>query len=105
MSTAFEVPLVPAQPQRLSLSMAGIFYQLTIKWCAPAVCWILDIADSLGNPLVSGIPIITGADLLEQYAYLGIGGKLIAQTDHDTFAVPTFANLGDTGNLYFVTEP
>ena len=104
MTTPFRVPLVPAQPQRLSLSMAGTIYQLTLKWCAPARCWVLDIADSASEPIVTGIPLVTGASLLEQYGYLGIGGALVPQTDHDANAVPTFDNLGDTGNLYFVTS-
>jgi hypothetical protein len=105
MSTPYEVPLIPSQPQKLTISLAGVFYQLTVKWCQPAAAWILDIADALGNALVRGIPLITGTDLLAPYAYLGIGGHLVVQTDHDTLAVPTFDNLGDTGHLYFVTVP
>jgi hypothetical protein len=101
--TAFEVPLVPSKPQKVTVSLAGVPYQLTVRWCAPAAAWMLDIADANDNPILSGCLVVTGADLLEQYGYLGIGGKLIAQTDHDLFAVPTFDNLGDTGHLYFVT--
>lgn len=100
--SVFEVPLSP-QPQRFSVPLAGLTYNLKVRWCATAACWMLDIADAEGNPIVQGIAIITGADLLEQYAYLGIGGQLIAQTDHNVDAVPTFDNLGDIGHLYFVT--
>ncbi len=46
----------------------------------------------------------TGSDLLAPYAYLNFGGKLVAQTTNDTNAVPTMANLGSSGNLYFVVE-
>jgi len=105
MSTPYKVPLTPGKPQRITVSLAGTLYELTVKWCAPASCWILDIATSTGEPVVSGIPLITGVNLLAQYAYLGIGGALVAQTDSDAGAVPTFDNLGDTGNLYFVTTP
>jgi hypothetical protein len=67
--------------------------------------WTLDLADQNQNPVVSGIPLVTGVDLLAPYGHLNIGGQLIAQTTNDTDAVPTLANLGSTGNLYFVLLP
>lgn len=77
--------------------------KLSVKWCKPAACWVADIADINGNPIVSGIPLVTGADLLEQFGYLRLGGQLLAQTDHDTDAVPTFTNLGKEGHMYFLS--
>ena len=53
---------------------------------------------------MSGIPIVTGIDLLEQYQHLGIAGQIVAQTDGDTFAVPTQSNLGTAGRLYFIAS-
>jgi hypothetical protein len=53
--------------------------------------------------LVSGIPLVTGVDLLAPYAYLGFGGELLVATDGNTAAVPTYANLGTGSHLYFVT--
>jgi hypothetical protein len=101
MADVFEVPL-QAGAQQFAIGLGTTLYEFTVTWCAPAACWILDIADSTGAAIVSGIPLITGADLLAQLAYLGIGGELIVQTDHDPDAVPTFANLGATGHLYFI---
>ncbi len=40
-------------------------------------CWGLDIGDASNNPIVCGIPLIPGVNLLAQYAYLGISGELI----------------------------
>lgn len=100
--TAFEIPTAP-KPQRFSISLAGITYGLKFRWCTPANCWIVDIADADGNRLISGIPLVTSADLLEQYRYLGIGGELRVQTDGAIDAVPTYENLGTRGHLYFVT--
>lgn len=101
-ATAFEIPLSP-QAQSKQIALAGITYGLTVTWCGPAACWTLAIDDVDGNRLVGGVPLITGADLLEQYAYLGIGGSLICQTDTDALAVPTYDNLGVTAHLYFIT--
>ena len=88
--------------QKLSVSLNGTAYQVTLHWCAPSACWVADIADQGGDPIVSGIPLVTGSPLLEQYAYLGIPGDLFVQTDFDAYAVPTFDNLGKTSHLYFV---
>lgn len=98
------IPLASV-PQTLSITLAGVVYNLNVYWCRPAQTWILDIADNSGNPLVGGIPLVTGADLLAQYAYKNFGGKLIVQTDNNALMPPTFDNLGTSGNLYFVTEP
>lgn len=102
-STAYEIPL-SANPQTLAVTLAGVPYNLRVLWNADpnADCWVLDIYDVNDNPIVTGIPMVTGEDLLSQYAYLGIGGSLYVQTDNDTLAVPTFTNLGSTSHLYFV---
>jgi hypothetical protein len=99
--TFLEIPLIAAA-QTFTITLIGVTYTFTIQWCPPASCWMLDIGDLNNVPIANGIPIITGADLLEPYAYLNIGGQLIAATDFDPGAVPTFDNLGSTGHLYFV---
>lgn len=107
MSTVSEIPLFSA-PQKLAIALGGIPYSLTVKWNDTVYggglaepCWILDIADANEVPIITGIPLVTGADLLAQYKYLGIKGQLIVQTDNDSNAVPTASNLGTEGHLYF----
>lgn len=100
---AFEIPVVPAQAQRLSIQLGQQTYNLRLTWCAPASCWILNINDQDDAPIVQGLPLITGAYLLEQYGYLGIVGQLLVQSDNDPNTVPTFSNLGVTGHLYYLT--
>lgn len=102
MATINEVPLSP-KAQRFLITLAGITWQLRVRWSPASACWVLDIADAAGVPVLSGVPMVTGADLLAQYAYLGIGGALYVQSDDSVDAVPTFANLGSIGHLYFVT--
>ena len=104
MTTVSEIPLVNT-PQTLGISLSGTVYTLRVTWCWPASVWILDILDSSANPILTGVPMVTGANLLEQYAYLGIGGKLYVQSDNDPGAPPTFTNLGQQGHLYYVTQP
>ena len=99
----YEIPLSP-NPQTFMISLNGTDYRLTFYWNSPANCWMLDLADADSNPMIQGIPVVTGLDLLYQYKYLGVAGSLVVQTDYDTPAVPTFENLGVTGRVYFVVS-
>ena len=104
MSTAYEIPITPSVPQTFTISLAGTFYNLTVRWSTSMAAWFLDLADATNNFLLNGVPLITGADLLAQYAYLDIGGQLVVQSDNDLSLVPDFDTLGVTGHLYFVVS-
>ncbi len=100
----FEIPLT-STPQTFTISLSGTEYRLTVQWRnADGAGWILDIADTSNNPIIEGIPLVTGVNLLEQYAYLGFTGVLWVQTTADPDAVPTFDNLGVGSHLYWYTE-
>lgn len=99
-----EIPL-KATPQQLAVTLNSVDYKLKVVWNEQNQSWVMDIQDSAGNAIASGLPLVTANDLLEQLTYLGIGGKMLVQTDFNTMAVPTFANLGTTGHLYFVSNP
>lgn len=99
-TSVFEVPL-NGQPQRLQITLANVVYQLTVQWRNSAG-WVLDIAKLSGEPIILGIPLVTGTDLLAQFRYLGIAGSLVVSTDADPDATPTYANLGTASHLYFV---
>jgi hypothetical protein len=101
----FTIPLTGSN-EIFSITLNGVSYILTVIWrddpCGMGG-WFLDIADSVGDPLVQGIPFVTGADLLAQYGYLGFGGSLYVQTLLDNpQAPPTFTNLGTDCQLYWV---
>ena len=100
----YTVYTIPTQgtAQIFTTSLAGVTYTLKLQWCAPAGCWILQIGDSQYNPVAAGIPLLTGADLLEQLGYLGIGGSMLVQSTNDPDEVPGYSELGSTGELYFV---
>jgi hypothetical protein len=96
------VPLINI-PQTFTIDLGGTTYTLTCKWNDIAESWFIDIGDESQNPLACGIPLITGADLLQQLAYLGIPGSLFIFTNGDALAVPTQDSLGVNSNLYFQT--
>jgi len=103
MSTAYEIPL-RAIPQSFTITLGGTPYDLTVRWNAANATWIVDFYSTSGVLILGGVPLVANVDLLAQYGYLEFGGKLVAQTDFDVTAPPTFANLGTTGHLYFVVD-
>ena len=102
MSSPLELPLTAAA-QTFSTSVAGQEYTFQITWNTTNVCWMINILDTSGNKILSGVPMVTGVDLLEQFEYLNFGFQMYAQTDNDTNAVPTFENMGTTSHLYVVS--
>lgn len=114
----YEIPLSGA-PQRFTIALPdetnapdGVNgYTLTFQYRDATAdqgggCgWTIDIADAAGNNLLCGVPLITGADLLGQFAYLDLGGHLAVTSDGEPDAVPTFDNLGSGSHLYWVTLP
>lgn len=100
----FQIPLTPT-PQRFGITLSGRDYRLTTRFRnVPEGGWTLDIADADDVPIVQGIPLVTGANLLEQYPHLGFRGRLFMQTLDNPDAVPTFDNLGREALLFWVPE-
>lgn len=104
MPNFFKIPLSP-QPQRIKVRLGAVTYQLTLKYANTVEGgWVMDIADENANPIINGIPLITGRNLLEPYPQFGFAGRMWVQTADDPDAVPTFDNLGVAANLYWVTD-
>lgn len=99
--TYYEVPLSPT-PQTFNVTLGVVVYQFLVIYrnCVEGG-WFLDIANSKGVPLVQGIPLVTGADLLAQYPQFNFGGVLAVYTDGVFTDTPTFTNLGVDSHLVF----
>lgn len=99
MATAYEIPLTPG-PQAFAMDISGVTYRFRFLYLdVPEAGWVMDISDAAGAPLVCGVPLVTGADLLGQYAYLGINAVLQVVSDEMPDAVPTYGALGTTSHL------
>lgn len=104
MAKYFQIPLEVGTPQRFSITLGQREYQITLRYRnVEQGGWCADIADANGTPIIEGVPLVTGADLLAQYKHLNFGGRLWVQTLSNPDAVPTFDNLGADGLLYWVT--
>jgi hypothetical protein len=99
----YQIPLVNTAQQFL-IPLNGVYYTMTNKWNDMGQFWTLDIADQNNNPIVSNIPLITGADCLAGLDYLDLGGSLyVYSSGSDVNAIPTLDNLGVDSFLVFVT--
>ncbi|KVE37659.1 phage baseplate plug family protein [Burkholderia sp. BDU5] len=98
----YEVPL-SADVQAFKISLGGTIYRLTLVYRGPAG-WVLDVADDSGTPIVSGLPLTTGGDLLAQYRHLGFAGRLWVQGAEDPDDVPQYGDLGVGSHVFWVTD-
>lgn len=99
----YELPLTPI-PQTFSMFMNGVVWNITLRWSPISELWIIDFADSKGAPVLMGVPVVGGLDLLGQHQHLNFGGSLVAQTDNAPLDPPTFNNLGVTSHLFFIFD-
>ena len=101
MAQSFEIPLIAA-PQTFTLVIDTVPYRFRLRYCdTPMGGWILDIYDQFLNPLACGLPLVTGSDLMEQLAYVGIAGSAYVATDGAWPVTPTHDNLGTGSHLYW----
>ncbi len=97
----YEIPTSP-EAQTFQIALNGVTYQLTLRWIEAQLSWNLDIASDSNVPILTGLPVQPGVDLLAQYAYLGIGGSIVVSNDAVQADPPSYDGLGLTGHLYYL---
>lgn len=94
--------------QTCSLIVPGnrrnIAFVLTQSWNAEAGYWAIGIYDQTSRPIVLGIPLLCGHDLLEQYQYLNIGSLYVVNIGDPTIETPDDKNIGQNFKLLWVLE-
>lgn len=96
---------IPTRPeaQTLSVDIGAVTYRFRLVYAvAKSGRWVLDIRDADDVPIICGIPLVTGINLLGQHAYLGLGFGLYVGNTDGTDDAPTFEGLGTVSNLYLV---
>ncbi|MCP9270143.1 hypothetical protein M5U04_19195 [Xenorhabdus sp. XENO-1] len=94
-----EIPL-QTENQQFDIQLGGINYRMQLQWggCAG---WILDIMHPNSEPIVMGIPLVFGVDILEQYRYLGFSGSLVFYCNNP-YKEAAEGDLVNDNRLYFV---
>lgn len=106
----FRIPTQPSQAQSFGVTLNGREYRFRLTYNdAQEGGWVLDIGGEDGAPIVCGIPVLPGMNLLEPYGHLSIGGggALFVYGPGTNDAAPTFEGLGAAWQLYFAppTDP
>lgn len=101
-STATQAQLIPLLPQSqtLTITLNGVLYNLNVFW--RGTNYVLDIMDSNNNPIVLGIDVVTGCDLLGQLKHLNIPGYWVVLSQPDTSTIPQYGDLGITSFIYIL---
>lgn len=96
-----EIPLTPDN-QQFDISINNVDYKMRLIWRESG--WFLDLQNSDGEEIIAGIPLVTGVNLLEQYAYLQPGFGLWVLSDTALNDAPGQYDLGYTAHLCISTE-
>lgn len=98
-----ELPIEPAASQRFTSQLGTEKYTFTIDWNYRADCFMLTMVKDIGSePLMRGVPVVLGADLLDPYNYL-IGSLLLVDTTN-LGKEATIADFGVRTKLYWFSQ-
>jgi hypothetical protein len=98
-----ELPILADTPdQSFSIALDGSVYHLRLRYNSRADYWMLFISTADGTPLLSGMAVRLGADLLDQYADAELPpGGLFAVNFVDAYAEPDRDNFGRDVSLIY----
>ncbi|HCW79877.1 MAG TPA: hypothetical protein DG942_02085 [Ruminococcaceae bacterium] len=103
-----EIALTNLPNQTYSLEIPGdnhnITFIITQSWNEQAGYWTISIYNQESEPLVLGIPLLCGHDLLEQYQYLKIGSLYLINIGDPTIENPDANNIGQNFKLLWELE-
>jgi hypothetical protein len=90
------VSSTPGQVFSTSVTINGAVqsFNCALSFNEIAEYWVLDIFDGNNNLLLSGVPLVTGLNLLRQYQYLGIGSIYLLNITGVNIDSPNSADLG-----------
>ncbi len=90
----------PDTTQRVELD--GVQYTLRVRWSQRGACWHFDLGDLDGDPILSGVRMVTGFPLLYRFRHLAVPpGELFFFDRRDMAGSPTLEEMGDRYRLYY----
>lgn len=97
-------PLLP-QAQEMQIQLGDVDYTIRFGWCDTTDGgWFIDLSDVDGNPIIMGLPLTAGENVLQQFDYLKLPGEIRVQTDGSPLVEPTYDNLGSNGQVLFISS-
>jgi hypothetical protein len=102
--SGFKLPFVNSN-QKFNISLDGKSLSVTCVWNQEIPAWVISIQDAnTGDDIITGVSLVTGVNLFEQFYYTGVTGFLIVYTNGNPTEIPTFESLGNESNVYYLTE-
>lgn len=104
MATIQSFPMRNDLPQySFNITLSGTIFQAQVIYNIRMSRWILNINDSAGNAILSGIPVLILRNLTGQYTTLTIPeGTFIAVDNTQQDTQPTQFSFGVDHSLYYV---
>jgi hypothetical protein len=90
-----------------SVGLSGVQYQLTVRYNTRMSRWALDIADAMGNPVLSSVTLLIDRILGGQFHYLAgfPPGTFFVLDNTNTGTQPTRYSFGTGNTAYYATPP
>ena len=92
----YEIPL-QAGNQKFNVTLGKAIFKLRLIYRIDQ--WYLDILDTSEKPLITGLLLCPGIDLLEQYKHVINGSLYVANFEQDEVA--KYGYLGSKIKLYY----
>lgn len=94
----YELPMTDAPSQEFICELGGVKFLFRVQLNVRGDTWTLDVSSSEDEPIVQGIPLVLGADLLtnERFTY----GNLFLVDYESTGFDPTANNLAEYGLIW-----
>lgn len=88
-----------------TMTLDGVRFRMDFYTNKADGCWYIDLYDSQDNPMVIGIGMVTGLDILFPYRYLPVPSGVLFVNDHlgekEDPGLTTFEQ--DQAQLYYQT--
>ena len=97
-----EITLIQ-QPEIFKISLDGVRYNVKKYWNDYAQYWVMDFSDVNNNKLLSGVPLVSGVDILGQFKHLGLTGDLRIISDDGLSVEADYDTIGIKSHLYWTS--
>lgn len=103
--TALRIVTTPDPDTTQRVELDGVLYTVRLLWSGRGECWHLDLADSDGVAILSGLRLVTGFPLLYRFRHLAVPpGELYFFDTRDMGGMPTLEEMGARYRLYYVDQ-